>query len=231
MSLNTKNNYSEILKTYLKEMCVDFTDGDILKILSFIEEIYNFNFKTNIVGTKDKEGIFYRHILDCLSIFSLKEEFNKQYLFNRKILDFGTGAGLPGILLAVLLKNTKIYLLEKHTRKADFLLKAITDFHLLNTTLLNYPAEKLAKNRKFTCFFDYCIARAVGKINILLELIIPFLKKNGKIFLYKSRKVFLEAEESSEILKKLGLEINRIEEIRVPYLDEFRAILILDKKN
>ncbi|MDO8741828.1 MAG: class I SAM-dependent methyltransferase, partial [Candidatus Roizmanbacteria bacterium] len=78
--------------------------------------------------------------------------------------------------------------------------------------------------------FDICVGRAVSKINILLELIIPFCKINGKILLYKSRKVFLEAEENMGKLKRLGADINRIEEIKVPFLEEFRAILVLDKK-
>jgi len=222
--------YEGILKQYLNNMGVCFSEEDILKIFLYLDAIYEFNSITNIVGSKDKNTIFYRHIMDCLSIFSLKEEFNQEYLANKKILDLGSGAGLPGILLSILLKNTNIFLLEKNHKKADFLLKIVEDLRLSNITVLNYPAEYLTKNNSFREYFDYCIARAVTKINILLELIIPFSKINGKIFLYKSRKVFLESGEITADLKKLDSKINRIKEIIVPYLDEFRAILILDKK-
>ncbi len=228
--ITDSSSSSDILKSYLKEMNVDFNNEDILKILTLLDEIYNFNLTTNIVGSKDKDDIFFRHILDCLSIFNLKEEFSQKNLYNKKILDVGTGAGLPGLLLSILLKDSKMFLLEKQHKKASFLSKMVSELELSNTTVVNYPAQYLAKDKNYRESFDFCIARAVVKINILLELIIPFCRINGKIFLYKSRKVFLEVEENRNIVEKLGSAINRIEEISVPYLDEFRAILIMDKK-
>ncbi|MCE5329399.1 16S rRNA (guanine(527)-N(7))-methyltransferase RsmG [bacterium] len=230
MTFSDEEDYKEVLMQYLSEMSVCFTDEDIFKILFYLEAVYEFNKITNIVGSKEKKDIFYRHIIDCLSIFSLKEEFSRQHLFQKKILDIGSGAGLPGILLSILLKNNNICLIEKNHKKANFLSGIIKELHLPNTTVLNYPAEQLAREDNFRESFDYCIARAVTKINILLELIIPFSKINGKIFLYKSRKVFLESEKITENLRKLGSKISRIEEINIPCLDEFRAILILDKQ-
>jgi 16S rRNA (guanine527-N7)-methyltransferase len=226
----TNNSYKNILRDYLTEMEVVFNDDLILKILTLLDEIYSFNITTNIVGSKQKEDIFFRHILDCISIFNLKPEFNQESLTNKKILDLGTGAGLPGLLFSILLNNSQIVLLEKQQKKVKFLLSMIANLDLKNTVVISSPAEYLAKDKGYREIFDICVGRAVSKINILLELIIPFCKINGKIFLYKSRKVFLEAEKNMEKLGKLGADINRIAEIRVPFLDEYRAILILDKK-
>ena len=228
--IKTKNTYDNILRNYLTEMAVSFTEDSISKILILLDEIYNFNITTNIVGSKEKDDIFYRHILDCISVFNLKQEFNQEVLFDKRILDLGTGAGLPGLLFSILLDNTHIVLLEKQQKKANFLRSMIARLNLKNTIVIDTPAEFIAKDKNYRETFDICVGRAVSKINILLELIIPFCKINGKIFLYKSRKVFLEAEENLGKLQKLGTVINRIAEIKVPFLDEFRAILILDKK-
>ncbi|MHB1253041.1 MAG: 16S rRNA (guanine(527)-N(7))-methyltransferase RsmG [Candidatus Humimicrobiaceae bacterium] len=228
--LKTNNIYDNILRNYLTEMGVSFTANSVLKILTLLDEIYNFNITTNIVGSKQKEDIFYRHILDCISIFNLKPELKQKSLTGKKILDLGTGAGLPGLLFSILLDNTQIVLLEKQQKKANFLKSMITGLDLKNTVVLNASAEYIAKDKNYRESFDICVGRAVSKINILLELIIPFCKINGKIFLYKSKKVFLEAEENMGKLEKLGTAINRIAEVKVPFLDEFRAILILDKK-
>lgn len=230
MNFDNKENHEEILENYLRMMSVCFTAEDIFKISAFLDEVYNFNKITNIVGSKEKRDIFYRHIMDCLSIFSIKAEFSQQDLYRKKLLDIGSGAGFPGILLSILLKDSSIYLIEKNRKKAGFLSELVKNLHLFNTTVLNCPAEYLARNASLRESFDYCIARAVEKINILLELIIPFSKINGKILLYKSRKVFSESENITGNLKRLGTKINRIEEVDVPYLNEFRAILILDKK-
>lgn len=228
--IKTKNIYNNILRNYLTEMEISFTDNSVLKILTLLDEIYNFNITTNIVGSKQKEDIFYRHILDCISIFNLKPELKQESLTGKKILDLGTGAGLPGLLFSILLDNTLIVLIEKQQKKSNFLKSMVTGLDLKNTVVLNAPAEHIAKDKNYRESFDICVGRAVSKINILLELIIPFCKINGKIFLYKSRKVFLEVEENMGKLEKLGTVINRIAEVKVPFLDEFRAILILDKK-
>jgi 16S rRNA (guanine527-N7)-methyltransferase len=222
--------YDNILRNYLTEMEISFNDNSVLKILTLLDEIYNFNLTTNIVGSKEKKDIFYRHMLDCISILNLKPEFKQDSLTDKKILDLGTGAGLPGLLFSILLNNSQVVLLEKQQKKANFLLSMINSLDLKNTVVLNGSAEYIAKDKNYRETFDICVGRAVTKINILLELIIPFCKINGKIFLYKSRKVFLEAEENVEKLERLGTVINRIAEVSVPFLDEFRAILILDKK-
>jgi 16S rRNA (guanine527-N7)-methyltransferase len=224
------NTLEQNLRNYLKEMGILFDDDSILKILTLLDEIYNFNLTTNITGSKEKDDIFFRHILDCVSIFNLKKEFNQEFLSGKNILDLGTGAGLPGLLFSILLDNTRVVLLEKHQKKVNFLLKMVDVLNLKNTTVINIPAEYLGKEKAYRETFDICVGRAVSKINILLELIIPFCKINGKIFLYKSRKVFLEAEESKGKIERLGAVVSRIAEIKVPLLEEFRAILILDKK-
>ncbi|MHB1377958.1 MAG: RsmG family class I SAM-dependent methyltransferase, partial [Candidatus Humimicrobiaceae bacterium] len=118
--LKTNNIYDNILRNYLTEMEVSFTANSVLKILTLLDEIYNFNITTNIVGSKQKEDIFYRHILDCISIFNLKPELKQKSLTGKKILDLGTGAGLPGLLFSILLDNTQIVLLEKQQKKANF---------------------------------------------------------------------------------------------------------------
>jgi 16S rRNA (guanine527-N7)-methyltransferase len=223
------NSYFNILKDYLNGISLSYNDEDIQKIILFINEIYSFNNITNIVGSKTKDDIFYRHILDCISIFNLREEFGNKSLTGKTILDFGTGAGLPGILFSILLKESNIFLLEKNNKKVKFLNNMISSLNLTNTFIINNPAEYIARGRKYREFFDYITARAVVKINVLLELIVPFSKINGKIILYKSRKVFEEVRQYDKLIKRLGCEVNKIEEIKVPFLDEFRTVLIMDK--
>jgi len=75
--IKINNTCENTLRNYLTEMEVDFDDNDILKILTLLDEIHNFNKTTNIIGSKEKDEIFFRHILDCLSIFNLKNEFNQ----------------------------------------------------------------------------------------------------------------------------------------------------------
>jgi len=223
------DDYYYILNNYLSKLRLNFTNKDIDKIIIFLNEIFNYNNYVNLVGNKEKEEIFFRHIIDCISIFNLTDYFNQEILKEKNIIDVGTGAGLPGVLLSILLKDSKIFLLEKSKKKVNFLKDITKKLELSNIDIINFSAEDILKEKKFREFFDIVTARAVTKINILLELVIPFSKINGKIFLYKSRKVYQEAIEYNKLIKKMGCNISKIEEINIPYLDEFRAILIIEK--
>ncbi|GAG73719.1 unnamed protein product, partial [marine sediment metagenome] len=92
-----------ILKLSLKELGINFSKAQVSLVEEYLNLVYKHNKKFNLVGTKDKEGILIRHILDSISILKYKK-----YLFYNtnnveKILDVGTGAGLPGVLLSIFL--------------------------------------------------------------------------------------------------------------------------------
>lgn len=222
-------DYRNILIDFFKSNEVFYNSKTIDKIISFLEEVFQFNLSVNIVGTKSKDEIFIRHIMDSLSIFSLKNYFSYNDLVNKKILDFGSGAGFPGILFAIILEDSKVFLLEKNQKKANFLIGLSKKLELNNTEILNFSAENLAKKPTFREKFDYSVARAVSNIFILLELIIPFAKIGGKIFLYKSKKVFNEILETKELINRLGAEVESVNELKVPLLEEFRVIEVLKK--
>jgi len=144
-------------------------------------------------------------------------------------LDLGSGAGLPGILIAIFIKDANIVLIEKNNKKAEFLKFAAEELGLKNVYAVNKPAEEIGRENRYREKFDFCIARAVAKIEILSELIIPFCKINGKIFLYKSSKALEETSKIRSFSKKLGIFKQEIFETEVPRLDEYRAFIVMEK--
>ncbi len=218
-----------MLEDLLGKTGIRFNSGKIDKIFSYLELVYEKNRVINLIGTKEKEDIFIKHILDSLSIFDDKI-LNPGELERKRIIDIGTGAGLPGILLSILLPKTNICLLDKSGKKTSFLKEAAEELKLENIKIAKGRAEELSREASYREKFDMVIARAVTKFNILLELAIPFCNINGKIIFYKSKKVFEEIKDHGEAISKLGGRVEGLYSVEVPNLEGFRAFLVLRKE-
>jgi len=218
-----------ILKLSLKELGINFSEAQLSLVKEYLNLVYKHNKKFNLIGTKDKEGILIRHILDSISILKYKK-----YLFYNtdnveKVLDVGTGAGLPGVILSIFLRDKLFYLLDKTLKKINFLNLLVKELKLENIRIIRGRAEELAKENLYRENFDIVLARAVASFNILSELIIPFCRINGRIIFYKSKNIFNELAAHREVISKLGGKADNLLEVKVPYLDEYRAFLIIKK--
>ncbi len=218
----------KFLDKYLLKIGINNDSSKIDKIFEYLELVYEKNKVINLIGTKEKEEIFIKHILDSLSIFNI-ELLREDKLKGKKIIDIGTGGGLPGILLAIFLPESEIYLLDKSKKKTIFLRETTEALELKNTIIITDRAEELSREAGFREKFDIVIARAVARFSILLELAVPFCNIHGKIIFYKSKKVFEEIKEHSETISKLGGEFKKLYDVEVPDLERFRTFLILNK--
>ncbi|MBC7333061.1 MAG: 16S rRNA (guanine(527)-N(7))-methyltransferase RsmG, partial [Actinobacteria bacterium] len=213
------------LTSFLESLDVNYSPLQILCLKKYLDFLYERNKHINLVGSKDRKDIFIRHFLDCLSVLKLGEVF----LDTQKIIDVGSGAGLPGILLAIFLQDCDMYLLEKRLKKVNFLHEAVGYLGLKNVKILSGRAEDLAHHKELRERFDLVMARAVARFDILCELTIPFCKIGGRIIFYKSRKVFEELKNYGEVVSTLGGKVLELREVEVPSLDEFRAFLVIVK--
>jgi len=218
-----------ILRLSFQKLEIKFSADQLEQVKKYLNLLYKYNKMINLVGTKDKEGILIRHFLDCLSILKYEGYFFYGTDFVEKILDAGTGSGLPGILLSIFLEDKLFYLLDKTQKKIDFLKLMVKELGLKNVTVVKGRAEELSKINSYRETFDIVLARAVAKFNILSEFVIPFCRINGRIIFYKGRNIFNELEESRGAVLKLGGKVDSLLEIEVPYLNEFRAFLIIKK--
>jgi 16S rRNA (guanine527-N7)-methyltransferase len=218
-----------IIKQSLKELGVDFSPDQIRTIREYLDIVYEYNKEVNIIGTKKKEDILIRHFLDSLSILKFKKGLFNNKDDIRKILDIGTGAGLPGMVLSIFLNDRLFYLVDKKEKKIEFLNSAADRLNIKNVKILRGRAEELAREGSYREKFDMVLARAVTKFNILCELLIPFCRINGKIIFYKSLKVFDELKEERKAILELGGREESLLEVEVPYLNEFRTFLVIKK--
>ncbi|HEY4695907.1 MAG TPA: 16S rRNA (guanine(527)-N(7))-methyltransferase RsmG [Candidatus Hydromicrobium sp.] len=222
-------NIDNILKLSLEELGISFSRDQIRIVEEYLNLVYMHNKKFNLIGTKDKKGILVRHVLDSISILKYKNKIFYDNNYTEKVLDIGTGAGLPGALLSIFLSNKIFYLLDKTLKKINFLNMLVEELKFENVRLIRGRAEELAKEDLYRESFDIVLSRAVARFNILSELTIPFCRINGKIIFYKSKKIFAELEDNKEVISRLGGKVDNLLEIKVPHLNEYRTFLIIRK--
>ena len=147
--------------------------NDLIKI--FIKEILKFNKAHNIVGRFSEEEIVSLDILDCEPIL---EHINP----SQKVLDIGSGAGLPGLIIAINQPKTQITMSEKNKKKAYFIRKMIRTLQLTNATILDKATTPnlITENK-----FDVITARALATAPTIIKMSHHLLNKGGKFVLMK----------------------------------------------
>ncbi len=198
---------------------LNLSDKTIDKFARYYELICDFNSHTNITRITSKEDFWNKHIIDSLLPF--EEEIEDGF----KIADIGSGAGFPGIPLAIKYPNTEVTLVESSNKKTKFLNLVIEDLKLTNIKVLTIRAEELPKDIRET--FDIATARAVAQTNVLVELLSAYIKVKGRLFLLKGPKVFEELQELKDGYKKLGLKTDSQKTFKIE--GQERIILIFKK--
>lgn len=191
------------------------------QLVSYMELTLKANESFNLTANDTKESFMIKNIIDSLLIV---KNLN---LDEKNILDLGSGAGLPGIPLAIYYKNTNFTLLEPLTKRANFLKEIAQKLGLKNVKVVNERAEIFIKNARES--YDFVTSRAVSRLNILLELSIPFLKVGGKLIAYKGINYQEEINESKNALDLLYLKIIAIEEENLVQINEKRYNIFIQK--
>lgn len=208
----------ESLIIELEKLNLDTSKVDLLE--AHMVETLKANESFNLTAIKEAEKFRELMILD--SAYALKYfDFN-----NKKIIDIGTGAGYPGMVLATLSKG-EFTLLDSTSKKVEFLRNFSSKNGYFNVNCVCDRAESFAKNHREE--YDFAIARAVSELPILLELVLPLLKVGGYFIALKGSKGQNELEESKTALEKLGGVVYKIDEYELPESKEKRINIIIKK--
>ncbi|MBK9205020.1 MAG: 16S rRNA (guanine(527)-N(7))-methyltransferase RsmG [Candidatus Obscuribacter sp.] len=167
-----------------------------LRIAQFVILLHEYNQKVNLVGTKEIEQIVEKHVLDALSVAQ-----EVQRLGGRRYVDIGCGGGLPGLIVALALKDLKVTLVDSIGKKCKFLDEAVAAFNLeKRVEVINGRAEEMGQLKQYREKFDVGTARAVGTLMLTMELVVPLLKVQGYFIAQKTHSRIKEEIEESKII-------------------------------
>jgi 16S rRNA (guanine527-N7)-methyltransferase len=171
----------------------------IEKLEVYAKELKEWNEKINLTAITDDEGIAVKHFIDSLMLLKYIDIPE-----NSKIIDVGTGAGFPGLVIAAARPDVKVTLLDSTGKK----LKVVNDIGekmgLLNYEILNMRAEEAGQKKEYRELYDFATARAVAELRVLSEYCLPFVKQNGYFISMKGALADKEIENATNALKTLS---------------------------
>jgi len=201
----------------------------IKKLIIFQRIIRYYQQKTNITSITNVYDIIDKHFLDSLSCIALiKGEINN--IDNKtKIIDVGSGAGLPGIPLKIFFTEVELLLLEAKRKKKDFLVKTVELLGLCNVLVLQDRSENLGKDFRYREKYQVVLSRAVASLDVLCEYCLPLCQNEGIMVAFKGSNFKQELSENYKVIKELGGSLESINIIRIPNSSHTRSIILIRK--
>lgn len=204
-----------------KKIGINITEEIMNKFDTYINFLIEYNEHTNLTAIKDYESILLKHFFDSLM---LEHYFDFQN--TKRILDIGTGAGFPGMILAIMHPEIEVTLLDSNNKKLKFLELLAEKINIKNIKIIHERAENYVNRERQK--FDVVTSRAVSDLEILSELSIPFLKIGG-YFIPLKGKIDDELNRSKEIIKNLGGNIKNIFNYELIKENSTRNIILIEK--
>lgn len=198
----------------------------------YFEMLAEWNQKINLTAIEDSVGVQTKHFLDSLAGLPLIREELGQAATSRSLraIDVGTGAGFPGLPLKIVWPGLKLVLLDGTGKKVLFLQKVVSALQLSNVTVVQGRAEEFGHSNAYRGQFDLVMARAVARLNVLVEYLLPFARQDGYVIAYKGPGAAEEFIEARKAIDLLGGEVVRFAPVEVPLLEEERRILLIKKQ-
>lgn len=212
----------------LYELCkkneIDLSEKQLEQFQIFYDYMIDMNQVMNLTSITEEDEVILKHFYDSMSIVKYFDFKPGEY-----VIDVGTGAGFPGIPLAILLPKVQFTLMDSLNKRIIFLQDVVKKCGLKNVECIHSRAEELAKNEKYREKYDVCVSRAVANLSVLLEYCIPFIKKGGMFISYKSISSEEELSDSKNAQNKLCCKLKKNISFELPDTDIRRNFLLLEK--
>ena len=178
----------------------------------------------NLTAIREPEGVTRLHFLDCATLLKYCD-------FQRKtLIDVGTGAGFPGMVLKILVPSLKVTLLDSLSKRLDWLTEVYEDLDGVDSiTTVHGRAEEFALEKGFRDSFDFAAARAVANLRVLCELCLPFVKVGGKFLAMKSTGSDQELADAAHAVKLLGGKVVQVEDYPIPGTEITHRLIVVEK--
>ena len=215
------NDFKNLLEKYANMLDIELSEKEIDLFYQYMKLLLEWNTKMNLTAITEEKDVILKHFIDSISI--------EKYLQGKnRIMDIGTGAGFPGIPLKILNQEKEFILVDSLNKRIQFLEEVKKELVLNNLELIHSRVEDLAKNSNYRESADVAVSRAVANLRVLVEYMLPFVKKEGIVICMKGPNIEEEIEEAKNAIEILGGKIVNIDNIQLPESLE-RNIVIIKK--
>lgn len=209
---------------YFSKLNIELSDKQVEQLNTYYEMLFEKNKVMNLTAITDYDDVVIKHFADSAAIASVFDLKNVN-----SIIDIGTGAGFPGLVLKIVFPKLKVTLLDSLNKRINFLNDVITSLGLVDVVALHGRAEDYGINSDFREKYDMCVSRAVANLSSLSEYCIPFVKVKGYFVAYKANGCEVEIKQAGNAIGKLGSLIENVKYFNLPDTDIDRCFVIVKK--
>ena len=193
----------------------------IPQLIEFSRLVLEKNQVMNLTAITEPREVATLHLLDSLALAAHEE------LAGKKIIDVGTGAGFPGMPLAIALPGVDMTLLDSLNKRIDFLQEVCNALSLQDITCVHARAEEFAAAHRES--YDFAVSRAVAALPVLCELCLPLVKVGGAFLAMKSSHSQEETDQAAKAISLLGGKLERVTDYSIPTTDVTHRLLTIRK--
>ena len=207
-------------KEELSKLGIVLTSTQENQLEMYYNLLIEWNNKMNLTGITERNSVYLKHFYDCITLIKAIDLTK-----NLKIVDVGTGAGFPGLVLKIVFPNLDVVLVDALNKRINFLNHVIESLKLKNIEAIHDRIENYAKNNLEV--FDLVTCRAVAKLNIISELCLPLAKINGYFIPMKAT---IEDEISdTKYLEVLKSKVESVITFNLPIENSIRNLIVIKK--
>lgn len=218
-------SFYELMESAAKDVGLDFTEVQYERFIRYMKLVQEWNEKINLTAITEDEDFIKKHFIDCIKAFKSNELKEA-----KTIIDVGTGAGFPGVPIAIMNEEAEVTLLDSLNKRVNFLNLVIKELDLKNVVTIHSRAEDGARDKNLRENFDIATSRAVANMTVLSEFCLPYVKVGGHFIALKGPAIEEELKDSTNALGVLGGKIKEVIEVNIEDTDLKHNIVIVNKK-
>ncbi|WP_067930419.1 16S rRNA (guanine(527)-N(7))-methyltransferase RsmG [Alicyclobacillus kakegawensis] len=192
----------------------------------YFELLAEWNERMNLTAVTEEAEVYVKHFWDSLAVLGVPE-FSEALMGAGNIADVGTGAGFPGLPLAICRPQARVVLMDALQKRTKFLQVVVDELGLSNVEVVHGRVEDLARARAWRQRFDVVVSRAVARLNVLLELTVPLARRGGLVVAYKGPQVDEELADGRRAAGKLAAKVERVVRAELPEGAGERALVLV----
>ncbi|QPJ86456.1 16S rRNA (guanine(527)-N(7))-methyltransferase RsmG [Sarcina sp. JB2] len=216
--------YFELMKNACDSVGMNFDEDKYNKFITYKNLLQEWNEKINLTAITEDEEVIKKHFIDCIKAFS-----ENQFKEAKTLIDVGTGAGFPGLPIAIMREDLNITLLDSLNKRVNFLNIVKNSLNLTNVTTIHSRAEDGARNKELREKFDIATSRAVANMAVLSEFCLPYVKVGGYFIALKGPAITDELNDAKNAIGTLGGKLIEVIEVSVEGTDLKHNLVIIKK--
>ena len=220
-----KEMTEEMLEQRLTECGIPFSPDLPGKLLKYHELLLEWNAKMDLTAVTEEADMIDRHYVDSLMALTIPELIPQ----GASLIDVGTGAGSPGLPLALARADLRVTLMDAQQKRLNFLQAVLDALDVQNVTLVHARAEDGARRKEHRECYDVAVARAVAPLPVLAEYLLPYVKVGGRFVSYKSGKLNEELAAAQKAIHVLGGEAKEPVYFQLTGTEDERSFVCIEK--